>query len=255
MATSEPVVLHHGREGGGDGHDEARPSASTACWAGAREASVARAGLRPQSEEFCEGPRRGGVGRPARAKVERPGRRQGRPVARGADPNAAERAWTSGNQVERRGSPDRHDEVTWFGKPSRQQVNRCAVEQRGRPGQALRNPRPGVARSGWDEQADERSLARDAVTSRRATSNVSAFGSAGRASRARARIRARIELSSFSKCYLPNVPPFSCGRTIKAGGFRSGQPSPWYSTTGDRQDMAGGNESRPSAAMACWARG
>ena len=33
VATSEPVVLHHGREGGGTGGDEARPSASTACWA------------------------------------------------------------------------------------------------------------------------------------------------------------------------------------------------------------------------------
>jgi hypothetical protein len=32
VATSEPVVLHHGREGGGAGHDEARPS-STTCWA------------------------------------------------------------------------------------------------------------------------------------------------------------------------------------------------------------------------------
>src|SRR5438046_995450 len=35
VATSEPVVLHHGREGGGAGHDEVRPSASTACWAAA----------------------------------------------------------------------------------------------------------------------------------------------------------------------------------------------------------------------------
>jgi hypothetical protein len=33
VATSEPVVLHHGREGGGDGRDEGRPTASTACWA------------------------------------------------------------------------------------------------------------------------------------------------------------------------------------------------------------------------------
>ena len=33
MATSEPVVLHHGREGGVAGYDEARLSASTACWA------------------------------------------------------------------------------------------------------------------------------------------------------------------------------------------------------------------------------
>src|SRR5258706_533891 len=33
VAMSEPVVLHHGREGGGAGHDAARPSASTACWA------------------------------------------------------------------------------------------------------------------------------------------------------------------------------------------------------------------------------
>jgi hypothetical protein len=30
---SEPVVYHHGREVGGAGSDEARPSASTACWA------------------------------------------------------------------------------------------------------------------------------------------------------------------------------------------------------------------------------
>ena len=27
------MVLHHGREGDGDGRDEVRPSASTACWA------------------------------------------------------------------------------------------------------------------------------------------------------------------------------------------------------------------------------
>jgi hypothetical protein len=33
VATSEPVVLHHGREAVGYGHDEARPTASTACWA------------------------------------------------------------------------------------------------------------------------------------------------------------------------------------------------------------------------------
>jgi hypothetical protein len=30
---SEPVVLHHGREGGSAAHDEVRPTASTACWA------------------------------------------------------------------------------------------------------------------------------------------------------------------------------------------------------------------------------
>jgi len=35
VATREPVGLHHGREGGGDGHDEAWPSASTA-WAARR---------------------------------------------------------------------------------------------------------------------------------------------------------------------------------------------------------------------------
>ena len=33
MATSEPVVLHHGREEDGDGHHEVRPSAPKACWA------------------------------------------------------------------------------------------------------------------------------------------------------------------------------------------------------------------------------
>jgi hypothetical protein len=31
------VVLHHGREGGGAGGDEARPTASTACWAALRQ--------------------------------------------------------------------------------------------------------------------------------------------------------------------------------------------------------------------------
>jgi len=36
VATSEPVVDHHGREGGGDVSNEARPSASTACWAAPR---------------------------------------------------------------------------------------------------------------------------------------------------------------------------------------------------------------------------
>ncbi len=33
MSTSEPVVVHHGREGGDPGGNEARPTASTACWA------------------------------------------------------------------------------------------------------------------------------------------------------------------------------------------------------------------------------
>ena len=33
VETSEPVVLHHGRQGDGAGHDEVRPSASMACWA------------------------------------------------------------------------------------------------------------------------------------------------------------------------------------------------------------------------------
>jgi hypothetical protein len=41
VATSEPVVLHHGRQGGGDCHDEARPSASTAVrWAAYVKASA-----------------------------------------------------------------------------------------------------------------------------------------------------------------------------------------------------------------------
>jgi hypothetical protein len=41
VATSEPVVLHHGREGGGDSCEEARPSASTACWAASAKGIVA----------------------------------------------------------------------------------------------------------------------------------------------------------------------------------------------------------------------
>jgi hypothetical protein len=32
VEETEPVVHHHGREGGGAGHDELRPSASMACW-------------------------------------------------------------------------------------------------------------------------------------------------------------------------------------------------------------------------------
>jgi hypothetical protein len=34
VETSEPVVLHHGREEDGAGHDDARPSASTALLGG-----------------------------------------------------------------------------------------------------------------------------------------------------------------------------------------------------------------------------
>jgi hypothetical protein len=39
MTKAEPVVLHHGREGGGDGGGDARPSASTACWAAVRRSA------------------------------------------------------------------------------------------------------------------------------------------------------------------------------------------------------------------------
>ena len=34
------MVLDHGREGGGSGDDEARPSASTACWAASSGSSL-----------------------------------------------------------------------------------------------------------------------------------------------------------------------------------------------------------------------
>ena len=40
---TEPVVFHHGREGGGGGHDEVRPSASMACWAALIKGGVRRA--------------------------------------------------------------------------------------------------------------------------------------------------------------------------------------------------------------------
>jgi hypothetical protein len=33
LAMTEPVVHHHGRESGGAGHDDVRPTAATACWA------------------------------------------------------------------------------------------------------------------------------------------------------------------------------------------------------------------------------
>jgi hypothetical protein len=33
VAATEPVVHHQGRQGGRSGHDEARPAASTSCWA------------------------------------------------------------------------------------------------------------------------------------------------------------------------------------------------------------------------------
>ena len=38
VATSEPVVLHHGREGSGDGRDEVRPSVFNGLLGGASEA-------------------------------------------------------------------------------------------------------------------------------------------------------------------------------------------------------------------------
>ena len=40
VATTEPVVLHHGREGGGTDHDDVRPTASTACWAALTQRKV-----------------------------------------------------------------------------------------------------------------------------------------------------------------------------------------------------------------------
>ena len=42
MATTEPVVFHHGREGDDSGHDEARPTAATACWAASRSLAPER---------------------------------------------------------------------------------------------------------------------------------------------------------------------------------------------------------------------
>jgi len=55
VATSEPVVLHHGREGGVAGHHEARPSASTACWAAMpfSASAVPVAGLSQLRGEFA----------------------------------------------------------------------------------------------------------------------------------------------------------------------------------------------------------
>ena len=50
MAASEPVVLHHGREGGGPGRDEARPSVFNGLLGGGRhsrrEELLARFALR-----------------------------------------------------------------------------------------------------------------------------------------------------------------------------------------------------------------
>ena len=52
----------------------------------------------------------------------------------------------------------------------------------------------------------------------------------------------------------PNVPLLSCGRIRKRGGSRLRRASPWYFTTGERKDIAGGNEARPLASTAaCWA--
>ena len=46
-ATSEPVVPHHGRQGGVDGHDEVRPS-STVCWAALARSAQYKHGCRPE---------------------------------------------------------------------------------------------------------------------------------------------------------------------------------------------------------------
>ena len=53
-----------------------------------------------------------------------------------------------------------------------------------------------------------------------------------------------------------NVPLLSSGRIQKSGGLSSKRrASPWYVTTGERQEAAGHEEARPSASTACWAAG
>ena len=51
----------------------------------------------------------------------------------------------------------------------------------------------------------------------------------------------------------PNVSLLSCGRIRKPRAVRKRRPSPWYITTGEREDGAGHDEARPSASTACWA--
>jgi hypothetical protein len=45
----------------------------------------------------------------------------------------------------------------------------------------------------------------------------------------------------------PNVPLLSCGRIRKPGGIRWQLASPWYITTGEKEDGSGHDEVRPSA--------
>jgi hypothetical protein len=45
----------------------------------------------------------------------------------------------------------------------------------------------------------------------------------------------------------PNVPPLSSGRTRKREGSRWRRASPWYFTTGEREEVSGHDEVRPSA--------
>lgn len=52
VATSEPVVLHHGREVEAAGRDDARPAAATACWAEQVRVSSVWFPGRPKVNEF-----------------------------------------------------------------------------------------------------------------------------------------------------------------------------------------------------------
>jgi hypothetical protein len=76
VVTSEPVVLHHGREGGGGGHDEVRPSASTACWA----ASLARIPVKHRRAALA-------TSKPVHREIVTPGRMLARRVFADRAPN------------------------------------------------------------------------------------------------------------------------------------------------------------------------
>ncbi len=46
---------------------------------------------------------------------------------------------------------------------------------------------------------------------------------------------------------MANLPPLSSGRIRKPEGSRWRGPSPWYFTTGEREEVSGHQEVRPSA--------
>ena len=223
MATSEPVVLHHGREDGGNAGDEVRPSASTACWAARDSALVAKA---PQEilgqclnvgrgatfgETFDDG-----------SKVFDGGLEQHRKIVR----SKFVLRFDFGVRSKR---PDQVD----------QNIERSGSNPRCPRRQDLPEVRDSIQHDGEIATAvvvtdgEQKAMVR---VGRRAVRFGECESCQRRGNFARSRVSRSLALRQFhlidsfehrASTRLPNVPPLSSGRSRKRGGIRWRRARPW----------------------------